>query len=73
MKTIKVKKYANRKLYIPKEGYVTIETIADIIKAGNTVEVIHNKTKEDVTNDVLKEVLTRAEMNNETLQGLIRG
>lgn len=73
METIEIKKYANRKLYIPKQGYIRLEEVAELIKNGNVVKVSSNRTGKDITNIVLKEVLTKVELTNETLQGLIRG
>jgi polyhydroxyalkanoate synthesis regulator protein len=70
---IQIKKYSNRKLYIPKKGYVTLEDVAEIIKDGNTVEVTTKDTGKDITNAVLKEVLTKVSMSTDKLQGLIRG
>ena len=77
---IKLRKYPNRKLYAPKgeitdEGtYVTLEDIAELIKNGNSIEVTNNFTKQDVTNEVLKEVvrLNKIKLTNDTMLDLIR-
>ena len=73
MNTIKIKKYVNRKLYIPKKGYVTLEKLAEIIQDGNNIQVSEKETGKDVTNLVLKEVIAKVDLTNEVLQGLIRG
>ena len=52
------KKYANRRLYdTEKSAYVTLNQVADIIKAGRQVEVIDAKTKEDVTAFILTQIV----------------
>lgn len=79
MKTIKLKKYPNRKLYAPKgqlsgkARYVNHQQIAELIKAGNTIEVTTSSKGEDVTDSVLKEILTNTALSTETIYGLIRG
>lgn len=80
MKTIKLKKYANRKIYAGKNGgliesgYVNHRDIAELIKQGNTIEVTDDKTGEDVTNTVLLEVVKQVgNLTNEFLYGTIRG
>ena len=45
-----IKRYQNRKLYDTKQScYVTLEEIAQIVKEGHEVQVIDNKTKNDIT------------------------
>ena len=63
---ILLKKYANRRLYdTDKSRYVTLDEVADIIKAGNQVEVVDAKTKEDVTAFILTQiVLEKARQKN---------
>lgn len=73
MEIVKLKKYANRKLYIPKKGYVTLDKVAKIIQEGKSIQVSEQDTGKDITNLVLKEVLTKVNITNDTLQGLIRG
>lgn len=79
MKTINLKKYANRKLYAPKgeildKGtYVNLTDIEGFIRIGYNFKITSNETKEDVTNEVLKEVASRANIRNESLYRLIRG
>ncbi|MFZ9002171.1 MAG: polyhydroxyalkanoate synthesis regulator DNA-binding domain-containing protein [Bacteriovoracaceae bacterium] len=53
-----IKRYANRKLYDTKQScYVTLEEIAAVIREGNDVTVIDNKTKEDITYRTLIQLL----------------
>ena len=72
---VQIKKYANRKLYIPKKGYVNLPQVAELIKAGNEIEVTSNETGKDLTNSVLREILTigNVELSNEAISGIIRG
>jgi polyhydroxyalkanoate synthesis repressor PhaR len=53
-----IKRYANRKLYDTKQScYVTLEEISAVIRDGNDVTVIDNKSKEDITNRTLIQLL----------------
>lgn len=51
MKDVRIiKRYQNRKLYDTHQScYVTLEEIAQIIREGNEIQVIDNKTKNDIT------------------------
>jgi len=45
-----IKRYQNRKLYDTHQScYVTLEEIAQIVREGNEIQVIDNKTKADIT------------------------
>ena len=45
-----IKRYQNRKLYDTYQScYVTLEEIAQIIREGHEIQVIDNKTKNDIT------------------------
>lgn len=45
-----IKRYQNRKLYDTFQScYVTLEEIAQIVREGNEIQVIDNKTKNDIT------------------------
>ena len=45
-----IKRYQNRKLYDTFQScYVTLEEIAHIVREGNDIQVIDNKTKDDIT------------------------
>lgn len=45
-----IKRYQNRKLYDTHQScYVTLEEIAQIVREGNEIQVIDNKTKNDIT------------------------
>ena len=45
-----IKRYQNRKLYDTHQScYVTLEEISQTIREGNEIQVIDNKTKNDIT------------------------
>jgi polyhydroxyalkanoate synthesis repressor PhaR len=54
-----IKRYSNRKLYDTTESrYVTLAQIADLVRAGEEVQVIDNATKEDKTEATLALILS---------------
>jgi polyhydroxyalkanoate synthesis repressor PhaR len=53
-----IRRYGNRKLYDPEAGrYVTLEDVARTVAGGREVEVVDQKTGEDLTNLTLAQVL----------------
>jgi polyhydroxyalkanoate synthesis repressor PhaR len=64
-----LKKYANRRLYdTERSAYVTLDEVADMIKAGKEVRALDAKTKEDVTEFILTQiVLEKARKRNALL------
>ena len=60
--TILISRYASRKLYNTNaSAYVTLEDIADLIRNGHDVEVRDKKTNEDLTRQVLLQIITERE------------
>lgn len=56
-----IKKYANRKLYHTNEKrYITLDGIANLIQAGEHIQVLDNETGEDITVTVLAQVVLQA-------------
>ncbi|MBW1682973.1 MAG: hypothetical protein JRF59_05000 [Deltaproteobacteria bacterium] len=56
----KIKKYANRKLYDATDRrYVTLEGVAELVVNGETVRIVDNTTGEDITAQVLSQILAR--------------
>ena len=54
-----IKRYSNRKLYDTRESkYVTLLEIADLIRAGEEIQVIDNSTKEDKTEVTLALIIS---------------
>lgn len=68
MKEIKIiKRYQNRKLYDTHESsYVTLDEIAKMIKGGEDLRVIDNKTKNDITASTLTQLLYESERKAKT-------
>src|SRR5436305_3864227 len=68
MKEIKIiKRYQNRKLYDTHESsYVTLDEIAKMIKGGEDLRVIDNKTKNDITASTLTQLLYESEKKAKT-------
>lgn len=57
-KTIIIKRYQNRKLYdTQNSSYVTLEDIGNMVRRGDEVRVIDNKTKEDLTSVTLTQII----------------
>lgn len=57
-KTVKIKKYANRRLYNTTGGkYVTQKDIADMLQDGAAIEVVDAKTGDDITHSVLVQIM----------------
>lgn len=53
-----IKKYANRKLYhTNRKKYITLEGIAQLVQAGEQVQVVDNETGEDITAGILAQVV----------------
>ncbi|GAA5189606.1 polyhydroxyalkanoate synthesis repressor PhaR [Ferrimonas gelatinilytica] len=59
-----IKRYPNRRLYdTEKKGYITLMDVRDDIKSYQPFQVVDSKSGEDITRQVLLQVL--AEMENE--------
>lgn len=57
-----IKRYQNRKLYDTNQScYVTLEEIAQMIKNGDDLRVIDNKSKADITSITLTQLLYESE------------
>ena len=74
-----IKRYSNRKLYDTKDSrYVTLLQIAEMVRAGEEVQIIDNATKEDKTDITLALIISeelKAKPRNiplGTLKALIR-
>ena len=70
MKEVKIiKRYQNRKLYDTHESsYVTLDEIAKMIKNGEDLRVIDNKTKNDITAATLTQLLYESERKSSKTQ-----
>lgn len=74
-----IKRYSNRKLYDTQSSkYVTLLQIADMVRAGDEVRIIDNRTKEDKTEVTLALIISEELKNSSggisstTLRALIR-
>jgi polyhydroxyalkanoate synthesis repressor PhaR len=74
-----IKRYSNRKLYDLKESrYVTLQEVASFLQEGDEVQIIDNKTQEDITKATLAQILYEQEKANQSnlslaaLKGIIR-
>ena len=57
-----IKRYANRKLYDTRDSrYVTLQQIAEFVRRGDDVQIIDNKSKEDLTNVTLAQIIYEEE------------
>src|SRR3954452_8993342 len=70
-----VKRYANRKLYDTERScYVTLEDISVMIKAGDEVRVVDNKSGEDLTSVTLAQIIFETEKKKSFMPlSLLRG
>jgi len=67
-KEIIIKKYSNRRLYnTDGNGYVKLEDIADLIREGHDIKVVDSKTKEDITKQILAQIILEEEKNKKDL------
>lgn len=56
-----IKKYANRKLYhTNQKRYITLDGIARLVQEGETVQVLDNETGDDITANILAQVVLHA-------------
>jgi len=67
-----IKRYANRKLYDTRSSrYVTLPQIAELVRGGEDVQIIDNRTKENLTSITLAQIIYESEKSAEasTRQG----
>lgn len=79
MPTVLIKRYPNRKLYNTEaKRYITLDSIADLIRDGYDVEVRDHETSEDLTGVTLSQIIFEREkkdssyLPNTLLTNLIR-
>lgn len=70
-----VKRYANRKLYDTERScYVTLDDISSMIKGGEDVQVVDNKSGEDLTTVTFAQIIFESEKKNSVMPlSLLRG
>lgn len=65
--TIIIKKYANRRLYNTQTStYVTLDSLAEMVRIGQEFEVVDAKTGEDITRVVLAQIIFDEESKDES-------
>ncbi|GAB4260366.1 MAG: hypothetical protein Kow0092_09170 [Deferrisomatales bacterium] len=65
---IPIKKYANRRLYDTVHSrYVNLKQIAELVKAGHTVEVVDASSGEDLTKVILTQIILEEEKEQRNL------
>jgi len=69
-----IKRYTNRKLYDTVESrYVTLEEIAGMVKAGTEVQIIDNRSKDDLTSVTLAQIIFEEEKKTSRMPlGMLR-
>lgn len=67
-RTILIKRYQNRKLYDTRNStYVTLDDIAKLIRAGEDIRVVDNKTKQDLSGVTLTQIIFEEGKKNKSL------
>ena len=59
-----IKRYSNRKLYDTNaRAYVTLDEIAEMIRAGEGVRILDHESGADITNQILTQIIYEQEKN----------
>ena len=67
-KRVTIKKYANRRLYdTESSSYITLDKLAQMIRDGRDFEVVDAKSGEDITHQVLTQIIVEEEARGETM------
>ena len=65
---VTIKKYANRRLYDTESStYITLDRLAAMIREGRDFEVVDAKTGDDITHQVLTQIIVDEEARGETM------
>ena len=57
-----IKRYSNRKLYDTTESrYITLEEISEMVKAGVELQILDNRSREDLTSVTLAQIIFEQE------------
>jgi polyhydroxyalkanoate synthesis repressor PhaR len=63
-----IKKYANRRLYnTESSSYITLEHLAAMTREGREFKVVDAKTDEDITHNVLTQIIMEEESRGQTM------
>jgi polyhydroxyalkanoate synthesis repressor PhaR len=65
---VTIKKYANRRLYDTESStYITLDRLAQMVREGRDFEVVDAKTGEDITRQVLTQIIVEEEAHGTTM------
>jgi polyhydroxyalkanoate synthesis repressor PhaR len=65
---VTIKKYANRRLYdTESSSYITLDRLAEMVREGREFEVVDAKTGEDITRQVLTQIIVDEESRGSTM------
>ena len=65
---VTIKKYANRRLYdTESSAYITLDKLAGMIREGRDFEVVDAKSGEDITHQVLTQIIVEEESRGSTM------
>ena len=65
---VTIKKYANRRLYdTGSSSYITLDRLAAMIREGRDFEVVDAKSGEDITHQVLTQIIVEEEARGTTM------
>lgn len=65
---ITIKKYANRRLYdTSRSTYITLDDLATMVRAGRDFRVVDARSEEDITHNVLTQIIMEAEQKGQTM------
>src|SRR3569623_1452818 len=65
---VRIKKYANRRLYnTATSSYVTLDYLAQMVRNGNEFTVEDSKTGEDITRSVLTQIIVEEESKGQNM------
>lgn len=67
-KPVIIKRYSNRRLYdVSHSRYATLTDIADLIKGGEEIRVVDSRTDEDLTKQIMTQIILEKEKEGENL------
>ena len=65
---VTIKKYANRRLYdTESSSYITLDRLAEMVREGREFEVLDAKSGDDITRQVLTQIIVDEEARGSTL------
>jgi polyhydroxyalkanoate synthesis repressor PhaR len=66
---VTIKKYANRRLYDTESStYITLDRLAQMVREGREFEVVDAKSGEDITRQVLTQIIVDEEARGSTMR-----